>query len=191
MKTCVGTLRFWWNASSETSKEPSNTHSAIHQEPLDGGSCCQAPCYHFVLDLKWTLQLIPNGVSLRLQSLCLWGQTLICSCFLDWYTRVLDVNAVWNKINLSIFLHSHIHKNDKNLHCHVKASFTFVTHTAVLALLLLLVHLHFIHRCFCSQINFLWNSFTVNWRNMNTAMWKLFIRPENSRVAIEQVCASL
>ncbi len=68
MKTCVGTLRFWWNASSETSKEPSNTHSAIHQEPLDGGSCCQAPCYHFVLDLKWTLQLIPNGVSLRLQS---------------------------------------------------------------------------------------------------------------------------
>lgn len=67
MKMCVRTLRFWWNASSETSKEPSNSHSAIHQEPLDVGSCCRAPCHHFVLDLKWTIQFIANSVLLRLQ----------------------------------------------------------------------------------------------------------------------------
>lgn len=193
--------RLLWNIKGTEQYSFSNSSRAIRW-----GSCCQAPCHHFVLDLKWTLQLIPNGVSLRLQSpwtrqrsthhLCLWSQTLICSCFLDWHTKILDINAAWNKINLSVFLH--IHKNDKNLHCrhktmlsHVKASFTFVIHTGVLALLLLLVHLNFIHRRFCSQIHFLWNSFTVNWRNMNTAMWKLFIRPENSLVVICQACATL
>lgn len=63
MKTCVGTLRFCWNASSETSKETDNSHSAIHQEPLDGGSCCQAPCHHSVLDFKWTLRLVANSAT--------------------------------------------------------------------------------------------------------------------------------